>query len=427
MDMILEGKAFVNGSFEHCCIGISNGKILSIKKILKGDQHLIFKNKLLLPAAIDIHVHFRDPGMTAKEDFATGSLAAAYGGTSCVCDMPNTLPATTTIQDIIKKKTLANRKSFVDFGVYAGITDANSNSLSSLAQHCNGFKIYLGSSTNALLLPPNKLMDVFYQASKVKKPLFIHAEDESCLLNHKKVEHTLADHLQGRPAVCEEQAIQKILTASSSFLTPIHICHLSSCEGLELLKKRPTHITCGVTPHHTLLNAEQHFPSQSCYKVNPPLRTRLDKESLFDALAHDTIDILESDHAPHTLEEKQQEFDAAPSGVPGVETMVPLFLYLTKKQQLSFQQMTSLLCARPGEILAVPKGKLQPGYDADIMVVDLKKETKITADMLHSKCGWTPFEKFPAIFPLHLFIRGEKLIEDREIQVSRGFGQYIGE
>lgn len=425
MDLILEGKAFINGSFEHCCIGISDGKISSIKKILTGGEHLVFQNKLILPAAIDLHVHFRDPGMTMKEDFATGSLSAAYGGISCVCDMPNTLPATTTAHSLSEKKTLAHRKSFVDFGVYAGITDANSNSLSSLAQHCNGFKIYLGSSTNALLFSSDKLEDTIYQASKIKKPLFIHAEDESCILKHKTIEHTLADHLQHRPASCEEHAIQKILAASSS--TQIHICHLSSCEGLELLRKRPKHITCGVTAHHALLHAENNLKPQTHFKVNPPLRTLFDKEALFDALSQGIIDVLESDHAPHTLEEKQQAFDEAPSGVPGVETMVPLFLYLTKKQKLSFQHTISLLCSRPGEILNIPKGKIQPGYDADFIIVDLQQETKITADMLHSKCGWTPFEAFPAIFPSHLFIRGEKLIEDGEIQMRQGFGRYIGE
>ncbi len=426
MDLTLEGKAFINGSFEQCCIGVSNGKISAIKKILKGDEHLVFKNKAILPAAIDLHVHFRDPGMTTKEDFATGSLSAAFGGISCVCDMPNTIPTTTTVQALSEKKTLANKKSFVDFGVYAGVTDANSNSLTPLAQHCNGFKIYLGSSTNALILSSNKLRDAFRQASRVKKPILIHAEDELCLLRYKKKAQTLTDHLQNRPAHCEEQALQKIIAASSSFSNQIHICHLSSCEGLQMLRKRPAHITCGVTPHHTLLSAEKHLNPQAYFKVNPPLRTMFDEESLFDALCQGTIDVLESDHAPHTLEEKQQEFAEAPSGVPGVETMAPLFLYLAKKQKLSFQQLVSLLCTRPGEILDIPKGKIQPGYDADFIVVDLQQETTIAADHLHSKCGWTPFEQFPAIFPSHLFIRGEKLIEDREIQVSQGFGRCIG-
>ncbi len=427
MDLTLEGKAFINGSFEHCCIGISDGKISSIKKTLKGDEHLVFQNKLILPAAIDLHVHFRDPGFPQKEDFSTGSLAAAYGGISCVCDMPNTLPTTTTVQALSEKKTVADRKSFIDFGMYAGITDANSSSLFSLAPCCNGFKIYLGSSTNALALSPNNLKDTLHQASKIKKPIFIHAEDESCLFKHKKVEYTLADHLRHRPSSCEEQAIQKVMAGTTSPVPQIHICHLSSCEGLELLRKRPKHITCGVTPHHVLLHADNHLKPQTHFKVNPPLRTPFDKELLFDALFQGVIDVLESDHAPHTLEEKQQAFDEAPSGIPGVETMLPLFLYLAKKQKLSFQQTISLLCNRPGEILSIPKGKIQPGYDADVIVVDLQQETKITADMLHSKCGWTPFEKFPAIFPSHLFIRGEKLIEDREIQVSQGFGQYIGE
>ena len=166
--------------------------------------------------------------------------------------------------------------------------------------------------------------------------------------------------------------------------------------------------------------------SQTFYKVNPPLRSSFDKESLFNAARNGIIDVIDSDHAPHTKEEKDTEFDEAPSGLPGVETMFPLFLYLAKKEKISFQRVISLLCRRPAEILDIPKGKIEIGTDADIIIVDLKDETKIKADGLHSKCGWTPFEDWPAIFPSHVFTRGEKLIEDSSIQVKQGFGKFVG-
>jgi dihydroorotase len=166
--------------------------------------------------------------------------------------------------------------------------------------------------------------------------------------------------------------------------------------------------------------------SQTLFKVNPPVRTSFDKESLFNAIKNGTVDIIESDHAPHTLEEKDVEFDEAPSGVPGVETSYPLFLYLAKKEVISFQRLVSLLCIKPANLLGISKGRLEVGCDADFIVADLKDEGRIKSENLHSRCGWTPFEDWPAIFPEAVFIRGEKVIEDNEIQVKQGFGKFVG-
>jgi len=166
--------------------------------------------------------------------------------------------------------------------------------------------------------------------------------------------------------------------------------------------------------------------SQTFYKVNPPIRSSFDKEALFNAAKNGIIDMIESDHAPHTKNEKDTEFNEAPSGLPGVETMIPLFLCLAKNEVISFQRVISLLCQRPAELLNIPKGKIEVGRDADLIVVDLKNEIRIKSDTLHSKCGWTPFEDWSAIFPSHVFVRGEKLIEEHEIQMSQGFGQFVG-
>ena len=165
---------------------------------------------------------------------------------------------------------------------------------------------------------------------------------------------------------------------------------------------------------------------QTHYKVNPPIRTIFDKEILFNSIKRGLIDVIESDHAPHTLDEKDVDFDSAPSGVPGVETFFPLFLYLAKKEILSWQRLISVMCERPAELVKIPKGKIEVGRDADFIVVDLKDVCKIKSDNLHSKCGWTLFEGWSAIFPSHVFIRGEKVIEDNEIQVSQGFGEFVG-
>ena len=427
MDLTIEGKAYVDGDFQDCCVGVTDGKISAIKKILKGDKHYKFGHKLILPAGIDLHVHFRDPGMTHKEDFSTGSMAAAFGGISCVFDMPNTIPQTTNPQALSDKIDLAKKKSFVDFGIYAGVTNDNIKRIADLGKQCSGFKIYMGSTTNSLQIDTINLKQAFKEIVSTNKPVLIHAEDDACLDGHSIKENNLADHLRSRPSKCEEKAISDVIEATRGINLKVHICHLSSYAGLELLKNRTENISCGATPHHLLFGIEKNTRSQTHYKVNPPIRTSFDREALFDGIRTGLVDIIESDHAPHTLEEKDVEFDDAPSGIPGVETMFPLFLYLAKEGKLPFQRLIHLVCEKPAEILGIPKGKLEVGRDADFIVVDIKKTCKIKSENLHSKCEWSPFENWPAIFPTHIFIQGEKLIEDQEMLGREGFGRFVGE
>jgi dihydroorotase len=426
MDLTVEGKIYNNGVFQKGCIGINDGKISAIKKILKGDKHLDFQNKLIIPSGIDIHVHFRDPGQTHKEDFSTGSKAAAFGGITCVFDMPNTIPQTITQQNLFDKISNAEKKSYIDFGIYAGISNDNIDIITKLSKKCNGFKIYLGRTTNSLKFDKNNLRNALKTIAKTDKPVLFHAEDEECLVKNSIKENSLVDHLKSRPSACEETSIKGILDASQGLGIKAHICHVSSIEGLEALKKRPNNITCGITPHHCLLSIEKNMGSSTFYKVNPPIRSSFDKESLFNAAKNGLIDVIESDHAPHTKEEKDIDFHKAPSGLTGVETSLPIMLFLAKKEIITFQRVLSLLCERPAELLNIPKGKFEIGNDADFIVVDLKDDCKIKSENLHSKCGWTPFEDWPAIFPSHVFARGEKLIEENEIQVSQGFGRFVG-
>jgi len=427
MDLTIEGKAYINGSFENCCIGINEGKISSIKKILKSENHINFGKKLILPAGIDIHVHFRDPGHTYKEDFKTGSKASAFGGISCIFDMPNTTPQTNNIRTIIEKKRIAENKCYVDFGVYAAVTNDNIESIVDMSRHCSGFKLFLGNTTNSLNINEKKLSEILKQTALLKKITLFHAENEQCLRRNSAVEFNLKDHFFHRPSECEEISIKHILDSSREKRPNIHICHLSSCEGFELLRRRDNNISIGVTPHHLLFDIENVKSKQTFHKVNPPIRTKFDRETLWYALKNGLIDVLESDHAPHTIEDKETDFDNAPSGMPGVETMYPLFLAEAKKGNISFQRLISLLSEKPAELMNIPKGRIEIGRDADLIVVDIKKVSKIKQDAIHSKCGWTPYEGRSAIFPTHVFVRGEKLIEENEIQVKQGFGKFVGE
>jgi len=426
MDLTIEGKLYHNGAIESGCLGIEHGIIVAVKKILKAEHHLNVGSNLLLPAGIDLHVHFRDPGFTHKEDFSTGSLAAAFGGISCVFDMPNTDPQTTSVRALVEKTQIASAKSYADFGVYAGVTDENLGRVSELSAHCSGFKIFLGSSTHSLQLSSQNLAVALHELSRTKKLTLIHAEDEHCLSKHQDQEMNLVDHVRCRPAECEETAIRHIMNITQSLSSPVHLCHLSSCEGFEMIRARSKNLSVGVTPHHLFFDVHALSSNQTFYKVNPPIRSSFDKDALWYGVSNGLIDVCESDHAPHTLEEKQNEFNDAPSGLPGVETMYPLLLASVKKERLSFTRLLSLLCERPAQLLSLPKGKLEVGLDADIIVVDVKKPEPIKAEQLHSKCAWTPFEGYPAIMPSSVFIRGEKVIENHEILVKPGFGRYIG-
>ena len=425
MDLTVEGNIYTNNAFQHCCIGIENGIITSIKKQLKGNQYLRFPNALILPAGIDLHVHFRDPGGTHKEDFSSGTQAAAYGGITCIFDMPNTRPPTTTRRSLLKKEQTGIAKSYIDFGLYAMITDSNIGTLSELSPHCAGFKLYMGETTDTSGLDAKHLSAIFKATMETTKRTAIHAEDRSCLQRSKADENSLKDHLSTRPASCEEQAIQQVLDAHTHHSSPLHICHLSSCEGFELLRKKPSSISIGVTPHHLLFDVDMISQNQTYFKVNPPLRTHFDREMLWYGLQHGLIDVIESDHAPHTLEEKSMAFDEAPSGIPGVETMYPLFLSQANKKILSYNRVVQLLCERPAELMNIPKGKIAVGYDADFIVISPKASKKIASDDLHSKCGWTPYESMNALFPSHVFLRGEPLIEEGELVAKQGTGSLI--
>ena len=425
MDYTIEGSVFRNGVLEHACIGYEDGRIVAIKKILHGNNHKNFGNHLILPAGIDIHVHFRDPGFTHKEDFASGSLSAAYGGISCVFDMPNTQPHTTTLESLQQKKEIAEKKSYIDFGVYAGITDENIHSINSLSKDCNGFKIFLGNSTHALHFNEYNLPDVLDQTQHLNTRTLFHAESETCLMHHVTIEQTLKDHIKARPAICEETSLRILNKYSTTIPSPVHICHLSSYRGVETLQNHPPTMTIGVTPHHLFLDISKPMMKETYYKVNPPIREPTDRQHLWNALVKGQIDLIESDHAPHTIEEKEQDFPDAPSGVPGVETMLPIMLAAVKQGQISLSRVIETVAEKPAQLFGIKKGRLDPGYDADFVVIDFKKIQRIKSDNLHSKCGWTPFEEYLGMFPRSVFVRGEKIIDDYECSGHPGFGQQV--
>ena len=420
MEQVLRGNAFVENKICKCSIGIEDGKITQIKKILHGKKILDYQDNLILPAAIDVHVHFRDPGMTRKEDFYTGTRAAAHGGVSCILDMPNTNPPTTTQDFLDKKITIAEKKACIDYGIYAGITTDNIKDIPRLAKKCTAFKIYL-PKTHQISFSSTLLLEAITAVKKTQKILAIHAEDDTCLQEHTKSADDLYSYSSIRPPKCEEMALTKIIKSLGNHHIRIHICHLSSRQALQTLPKSSQNISIGVTPHHLFFNYYSPFKIPGYGKVNPPLREKQDCDTLFQALKTGAIDLVESDHAPHTSSEKNS-FPDAPPGIPGVETTLPLFLWLVKKGSLPLQRMVEVLAQKPGELFNINKGNIKVGHDADLVITDLKEE-KITH--LHQKCGWSPYLGEKAIFPHTVFVRGNKVIDDKEFVGTKGMGKRI--
>jgi dihydroorotase len=332
--------------------------------------------------------------------------------------MPNNIPPIDTIDLLEDKILMAKKKACIDFGLYAEINSKNIDQIPLLAERCTAFKLYL----------PN-VQDLSNISRKLPehKVIAIHAEDGKCVEKYKKMEKSLADHSNSRPTECEVEAIKKMMRVGKDKKDRLHICHLSSAQGLATLKKyKNEKVSVGVTPHHLLLSIDSNFRLQSFGKVNPPLREKKDNHSLFEGIMNGTIDIIESDHAPHSIEEKEKKFDDAPSGIPGVETSLPLFLSLVKKRRIPLSRLVNLFCERPAEIFKIKKGKISIGNDADLIIIKLE-EKKIKSEELHSKCGWSPFEGMDAIFPTNAFLRGERIIEDGEFVGEKGYGKFIGE
>jgi dihydroorotase len=426
-DLVIEGKAFLQDSFKTCCIGIDNGKITEIKKILKGDRKQTFSKKYILPAGVDVHVHFREPGMSNKETVETGSLAALHGGISCFFDMPNTIPPTTTPQRLLDKLHHTKEHTYVDFGLYYSINEDNYETLDTVHHYSSGYKIFLGETTKSSVISPSLLSSIFSKLERSRKPILFHAEDSKCLQIHAKEEQSLYDHHQCRPPLCETLAIQRTLQTITNQMPPIHICHVSSKEGLHVLKNPPFQVSYGVTPHHVLLSIDEINHPETWYKVNPPLRPSQHSQALFQAIKQNQINIIESDHAPHQLTEKEQDFQQAPAGIPGVETMYPLFLALAIKKHLSFQQVILLLCVNPAKLTNTPKGNIIVGNDADIIIVDPRDQRKISIEQLHSKAEWTPFLNWDAVFPSDMFVRGQQVLDSHELSCSPGAGCHVEE
>jgi dihydroorotase len=384
-------------------IGIVGEKIAAIGQLdVEARDVLDATGRYVLPGLIDGHVHFREPGLEYKEDFHTGSRAAVFGGVTTVLDMPNTVPPTSTAERVAHKSALASEKSYCDFGLYGLLDQESVEQLRPMAQAgVVGFKCFLGRSTGDIGPPDDgRLLEALSLIAGLGMRCAFHAENDAILQhNIRKLQaegrtDPLA-HVEARSVIAEVEAIQRAALLASEARAAMHILHLSSREGLDIVqqwRRRGLDITCEVTPQHCFLSSEDMRQLGSLLRINPPVREALQGESLLCALADGRIDAIATDHSPHLPSEKlHDDIWKAVSGFTGVELSLRLFLTYGG---LSLQRLVQAMSEAPARIwgLYPRKGAIQVGSDADLTVVDLSVEDIVEAARLHGKNNLTPFE-----------------------------------
>lgn len=409
--LVLAGRALLRGRLQHVEIAIDDvGRIRAIGKILSGTPRHDVGESVILPAATDLHVHFREPGGPAEaETISTGTIGAALGGVSLVGDMPNTRPLVSDVESWRQKASLVEGRAAVDVLLYAAPTVPRE--LERLARMAGGFKVYLSPTTGIVIPPtPSELPALWERLAELRLPVSVHAEDPRRFL--PVLRPTSPAEWNGHRPVAAEMAALETLTRYPPGLR-LHVAHVTTAKGGRLLKEAG--VSFEASPHHLLLSDRSGKDAR--FKVNPPLRTEAERSELWEAFRRGEIPILASDHAPHPREDKDRPFDLAPSGVPGIETSFPLLLTEVRAGNLDLSVLLAAACERPARWLGQPLGRLARGHRANLLVVDFTQRSKVEGRRLRSPCGWTPFEGREQIVPREHYRDGERIVAD---------GEYVG-
>ena len=395
-------------------------------------------DKLLLPGAIDAHVHFREPGYSYKETWKTATKSAAAGGVTTVVDMPNTDPPTTSGANVEAKAEYADN-ACVDYGINGGVT-GNWDPESLFEQPlCALGEVFLADSTGEMGISIDLFTDAVERAAEHDLTVTVHAEDETLFDQSARdadaggVGHEANAELWSayRSAEAEVAMIERATEVGRETAGTIHIAHTSTPEGIDAAVAGGA--TCEVCPHHLYLSTENLDELGTYGRMNPPLRSEVRRKAVFERVADGTVDIIATDHAPHTRDEKEAGLWEAPSGVPGVETMVPLLLESARQGELGYERIRDLVARTPADIFDLDsKGRIEPGYDADLVLVDPGDPREIRGEDTHTTCDWTPFEGRLGVFPELTMVRGEVVYErtpgagDDRGDDSEGFGAVDG-
>lgn len=375
----------------------------------------------LLPGVIDPQVHFREPGLEHKEDLFTASCACAKGGVTSFLEMPNTRPLTISQSALDDKLQRAASKCLVNYGFFIGATGDNLPDLLS-ASPTPGIKVFMGSMHGQLLVSQEEVLEaIFAQGNRL---IAVHAEDQA-RINQRKQEFAgiedLAIHSQIQDNQAALLATQLALKLSKKYQRRLHILHMSTAEEAELLRDdKPSWVTAEVTPQHLLLNTSAYATIGSLAQMNPPLRSPHDNEVLWQALRDGIIDFIATDHAPHTLAEKAQTYPNTPSGMPGVETSLPLMLTAAMAGKCTVAQVVQWMSKAVAVAYGIPnKGEISPGYDADLVLVDLKNYREVKREEVLSKCGWSPFEGWNLTgWPVTTIVGGEIVYDHGQVNTQ---------
>ncbi len=417
---------------EQADIGIRRGRIVKIGFIERNKCSNIFsaKNLHVLPGLMDCQVHFREPGMEHKEDFETGSKSALLGGITGVFEMPNTFPPTTNAQALNEKLKRAQNRFYCDYAFFVGASPENKNNLHELEnlKGCCGVKIFMGSSTGSLLLDKEEDLEIIIKNGK--RRIAVHSEDEARLIERKQFiqEGKVESHALWRDEQTALISTKKLIRLAQKHQRPVHVLHVTTAEEMEFLSQQKKQTaSVEVTPQHLTLCAPECYKQLGAFaQMNPPIRGERHLKALWEGVQNGTVDIIGSDHAPHTSEEKNKIYPHTPSGMPGVQTLLPLLLNHQHHKKLSLQTIVRLLAVNPHHIFKIKeRGLIQKGFLANLTLIDLKKEQKITKNWLAYKCGWSPFENLKTTgWPTAVFLRGQLAMKEGEI-INSAKGQEI--
>ncbi len=438
--VLTNAKAYLNGQVVDCSIAVEEGKIFKIGKETQmptADQKTNLKGHLVLPGLIDEHVHLRDEGKAYKEDFLSGTSAAAAGGFTTVLDMPNNEPVTMSVDSLRTRMELAQRRILVDVGFYCEFPSKLAQVQDIVSEGAVGFKLFMGSQIGGLNIDDDQdLQAVFREVAPLGVPVALHAEDKALLTaNENKLKQAkkvgVSAFQSAHSEAVEAKAIERLLKLSASTEVRLHFCHVSTKEGLNAIaeaKKAGRKVTCEVTPNHLLLSTADLERSGQMLIMAPPVRGADQVEALWAGLEAGSVDSLGSDHAPHTLEEKvASSVWEVKVGVPGLETTLPLIMTAVAKNRLSLSRAMSLLAEKPAEIFGLAdRGALEQGKNADLTVIDYNCKFKIDASKFKSKAKFSPYDGWEVQGKLEkTFVGGNLVFDEGEIVAKAGSGSLV--
>jgi dihydroorotase len=425
-DLILKGGTVVNHDGEIVRdLAIRGGTIAALGDLGSASAANVIdcRGLHILPGVIDTQVHFREPGLTHKEDLESGSRAAVMGGVTAVFEMPNTDPTTTSAEALVDKVRAAHHRMHCDFAFFVGGTRDNVAELATLERlpGAAGIKVFMGSSTGSLLVEDDSgVRDVL---AAISRRAAFHSEDEFRLRERRgeRIEGDPRSHPVWRDEETALTCTHRLVRLARETGKRIHVLHITTAQEMDFLREQKDVASVEVTPHHLTMAAPECYERLGTLaQMNPPVRDARHREALWKALEQGIVDVLGSDHAPHTLEEKQKPYPASPSGMTGVQTLVPLMLDHVNSGRLSLQRFADLTSAGPARLFGIArKGRIAAGYDADLTIVDLKRRETITNAWIASKSQWTPYDGVAVTgWPVGTFVRGNRVMWEGELLAS---------